>query len=425
MIREHTLTPAQFDALASGYGGAATIRALTRAQLSKHLLLVKFIAETWSGDPAHREAAVAVLTRAQLADPVAADDVLTDPLVGVWTAYVTRRLRGSIRSATPLPVDCNHLSSIAVAAAARTGLDARLIVHAGPHGLAIPRLGRADGAFEPYAPVEAAVSGGRVTVAGAEGWLAPRMLAATAHGKSIRVVLDDVDPYRGGHHAPAAPRLADAEVEAWQEVLAAGWQLIARHAPERAEELSEGLRTLVPLVQLDARSARSATIRDAFGAFGLTSPTRAADFAVTVVHEFQHSKLSALLDLVPLVDAGSAELHFAPWRTDPRPTGGLLQGVYAFLGIAGLWGRLLTAAEPAEHEFAVAREQVRWGLDGLERSAALLPAGRRFTAGMRATFDELASVPVAPRATARAEEELSRVHAGWRQRNTPVVESGR
>ena len=44
---------------------------------------------------------------------------------------------------------------------------------------------------------------------------------------------------------------------------------------------------------------------DAFGAFGLTRPASAADFAVTLVHEFQHSKLSALLDLVPLYDRGA------------------------------------------------------------------------------------------------------------------------
>jgi len=62
-----------------------------------------------------------------------------------------------------------------------------------------------------------------------------------------------------------------------------------------------------------------------------------------MVHEFQHSKL------------------WAPWRTDPRPLGGLLQGVYAFLGVADTWRAL--AARPAlgdlaMREFAEAREQV-------------------------------------------------------------------
>ena len=53
---------------------------------------------------------------------------------------------------------------------------------------------------------------------------------------------------------------------------------------------------------------------------------------MTLVHEFQHSKLSAMLDLVPLTDPDDHGRYFAPWRVDPRPLAGLLQGVYAFVG---------------------------------------------------------------------------------------------
>ena len=38
--------------------------------------------------------------------------------------------------------------------------------------------------------------------------------------------------------------------------------------------------------------------------------------AVTLVHEFQHSKLSAVLDIVPLYDNGSGRTFFAPWARD-------------------------------------------------------------------------------------------------------------
>ncbi|WP_433731951.1 aKG-HExxH-type peptide beta-hydroxylase [Actinoplanes sp. CA-051413] len=30
-------------------------------------------------------------------------------------------------------------------------------------------------------------------------------------------------------------------------------------------------------------------------------------------------------------------MHHAPWRDNPRPLGGLMHGVYAFFGFAGLW----------------------------------------------------------------------------------------
>ena len=58
--------------------------------------------------------------------------------------------------------------------------------------------------------------------------------------------------------------------------------------------------------------------------------------AETLVHEFQHVKLCGLLDMVPLAASG-AEKVYAPWRQDPRPAGGLLQGIYAHLGIVRFW----------------------------------------------------------------------------------------
>ncbi|GAA0464139.1 hypothetical protein Ade02nite_31030 [Paractinoplanes deccanensis] len=411
MIRRHDVTPAQFAALAAGYGGPETIEALARAQLSKHLLLIKFIAEAWVGARAHRDAAVETLTRAQAAAPAEVAELLGSPLVGAWAADCTRRLRGGLRAEIPLDAECNHLSAIAAAAAALAGVEARLEVPSFGGRVAVPGFGltKLDGA------AVATVACGRVTVAGAAQWLAPRTLSATSHGRSIRVTLDDVDPYRGGHHVPPTGRLTS--VDGWQAVFAEAWDLLATHAPARADELAAGLRTLIPLQQVDSHSARSATIRDAFGAFGLTMPSRATDLAVTLVHEFQHSKLSGLLDVTRLSDPGATELHFAPWRIDPRPVSGLLQGVYAFLGIADLWRRLLPVVAEAPQEYAVVREQVRWGLTSLEGSGALTEAGRRFTSGMRAVFDDMAADRVPPELVRRAERKLRGTHDAWQRRH--------
>ncbi|MET0419178.1 MAG: HEXXH motif-containing putative peptide modification protein, partial [Actinoplanes sp.] len=195
---------------------------------------------------------------------------------------------------------------------------------------------------------------------------------------------------------------------------------LAEQAPERADELSAGLRTLVPLVQADPRASRSATIRHAFGVFGLTRPPSATDFAVTLVHEFQHSKLSAMLDLTPMTDPADNRVYFAPWRVDPRPLSGLLQGVYAFVGVADTWRSLRGVAgveETAEREFAEARLQVDRGLDAVERSRALTPAGERLAARMRATTDRLLAEPVSPAASRAAEATLQQIHNQWQSRN--------
>ncbi len=100
---------------------------------------------------------------------------------------------------------------------------------------------------------------------------------------------------------------------------------------------------------------------------------------MTAQHEFQHSKLSALLGIVPLSVADDNGRYFAPWRTDRRPLAGLLQGIYAFVGVADAW-RALREAEgaqtEAERQFATARLQVDTGLRAIEDRGALMPVGR-------------------------------------------------
>src|SRR5262249_11189166 len=156
--------------------------------------------------------------------------------------------------------------------------------------VARPGLGRARLATDGERLVMRAGPGRpEVPVDQQEGWSPVRHLEAAADGLAIRLGLDDVDPYRHGHPTPPAPRLSEAEVGQWRELLSEAWRLLARRCPHRAEELSAGLRTIVPLARTDERMAASATIRNVFGAFGLTRPPTATDFAVTLVHEFQHS----------------------------------------------------------------------------------------------------------------------------------------
>ena len=73
---------------------------------------------------------------------------------------------------------------------------------------------------------------------------------------------------------------------------------------------------------------------------------RPVELAVTLVHEFQHIKLGGLLHLAPLHDREPTRRLYAPWRDDPRPLGGLLQGVYAFTGVTDFW-RAVRGSRPA------------------------------------------------------------------------------
>ncbi|MEU7823599.1 HEXXH motif domain-containing protein [Catellatospora sp. NPDC049133] len=454
MTAFHEFDPDQFAALARGDGGPAAIDALRTAQLSRHLLLIGHLLRNWPGSEAERDAVADTLERARRAAPDRFAQVLGAPLVGSWTGITVRATERGVAAAS----DFGQLCGIAVVAAAAAGVPADLPVPVRDGVLSVPGVGALTVGDAVEARLVAA--GGRLSVAvggqvvplpaespsagrssdgslpggsgspvpaqGGTGEMAPgwqpvhRLTAPGASG----VALDDVDPYRHGHHAPPANRLDDAEVAHWQTVFAQAWGMLQRRMPGRAAELAAGLQVLVPLAQTDPHSARSATIKYAFGAFGLTRPSSAADLVVTMVHEFQHSKLSGMLDLTPMSDPADTRRFYAPWRTDPRPLAGLLQGVYAFVGVADSWRALRDEdglADLASARFAEARLQVERGLGAVEASGALTDAGARLVAGLRERTDELLAEPLDAAVVAAAEEALSDSHRQWLERNKQLV----
>jgi len=430
VIRRHHIPDAVFTGLATGAGGPHAIELLRDARLSKHLLLLKYIVDEWPGNRDERDGAVDVLNHAQARSPEAVTELLRDPMVGSWAAWTARRIRGSITSTAPLSADLGHLAAIATAAAVRAGTDADLTGYVRDGQVAVPGLGAAQLPVADFTPARLgtrdgtvnAAAGGRTVTAVDEqaAWYGLRRLTAYAHGCRVSVALDDVDPYRDRHHIPAAGRVPADRLPRWRDTFRQAWELVTRYAPERADELTAGLRSVVPLAAPGVGPARSATARDAFGSFGSTEPDTAADFAVTLVHEFQHSKLSALLDLVPLYDGSVQQRYFAPWRMDPRPAGGLLQGVYAFLAVADTW-RLLRAdpalAGLAEQEFADIREQVDHAVRELSGSSELTAPGRRFVAGIREAAAALLAEPLPEQVVRRARERLVRNREAWHTRN--------
>ncbi|WP_034590842.1 HEXXH motif domain-containing protein [Hamadaea tsunoensis] len=424
----HELPSDVFDRLATGGGGADAIAYLRRAQLSRHRQLIGLLLSAWPGDPAQRDGLVDALDRAQRQDPAAFAEVFTAPLVGAWTGITVR----AHRQGQATPADFAHLGGFTMVACAAAGVDAQTTIPVRDGEASLPGLGVAllPGADEALVTVEDS----RLTVRGggavvevpadpsrpAAGWLPVWILANAADaGIPARIELDDLDPYRHGHHAPPASRLAPAELDLWRENFADAWRMLDSRLPGRAAELAAGLRVLVPLAQTDARAARSATIRHAFGVFGLTRPPSVADFAVTLVHEFQHSKLSALLDLVPMSDPNDGRRFFAPWRLDPRPLAGLLQGVYAFVGVAETWCALRDVpgiGQFAEEQFAEARIQVDLGLTSVEESGALTPAGENLAAHLRRVTDGLLAVPIPAQTAQAAEASLAENRQRWLDR---------
>jgi HEXXH motif-containing protein len=387
----HGLTADQISALSAGVGGPDVMAELNASRVSLHLLLLKRIADRWAADPLALSSAVGVLGQVQRLEPEAYAELIGDPLVGAW-------LTRTCAVEHPTEAACLHLGGLAAAAALRTRLSAELIGNADLGRVVLPTFG--DGLLGRPAtgPLTLAVDpDGRLLTgaAGAEIRLRPlRRLRAQHRGLAISVRLEDSNPYRDGYHAPPSERLSDHEADRWQQLFIEAWQLLVRCMPDWAAEITYGLRAIVPLVDPGDSSSRSGTAHESVGAMCMSRPRTAVDLAVTLVHEFQHSKLSAVIDITRLYRPNGDELHQVRWREDPRPTSGLIQGVYAFLGVADAWHRLRTVPELtsiADHQFSDIRAQVAEGLAALEHSTELTATGKHFTAGMRARLDALPS----------------------------------
>ncbi|MFF2776523.1 HEXXH motif domain-containing protein [Streptomyces sp. NPDC058052] len=416
----HLVPSAHFDALAAGRGGPEAVRFLRTTEYSRRLLLLRALLDTAAGTPGALgplpsvDSAWAALTAAQARTPEAFRELLLHPGVGSWLGHGLRRLRHTAWGDGPLWTDLGHVYALCAVAALRAGLPLRTTVPLRDGAVMFPGLGLAVLPGRPASgTAEVAVEAGRLTVephreavgppappAGpqddAPGWLGLRGLRARVAGRPVGCRLDDVDPYRDlGDPLPPA-RLAPEATARWQDGFGRALEVLEACDPEAAEALVEGLRSLTPVDPSPTGVVLSASSGDAFGGLLTSLPPDPVTFAVTLVHEFQHTKLGALLHLLTLERDGGEERHHAPWREDPRPLSGLLQGAYAFLGITDFWSRHLeraprAARASAEFEFALSRRQTGEAVRTLAADPALTAHGRRFVAGMSARLDTWAA----------------------------------
>jgi uncharacterized protein len=131
---------------------------------------------------------------------------------------------------------------------------------------------------------------------------------------------------------------------------------------------------------------RSATSRDAFGALAIAYTADPAELAVLLVHEFQHTKLGAVLDVIDLVrEEAAGHLLTVGWRPDPRPVEAALQGAYAHLAIADIWRRRAERDPAARPRYVRYRDWTVAAITAIRDGDRLTEAGRRFTGRMADT----------------------------------------
>ena len=410
---EPSLIPADvLDEIGTGHGEPSSIAFLAAAQLSATRAIVSVAGrsaqdrgdEGLDGDARIALAGWELLQRLDVDAADSVRTVLRHPYIRAWA---TAHQYGSGKPAT----DDTYLACLAAAAAMRAGITTDLVVPVRAGAVLLPTVGRliiAEAARTSVAlsisagslafrtgtgqevVIEGAVDTGVSPAAAADrefppagSWQPTRYF--TMPGLAVR--LEDTDPYRDCHEWPVAGR-AD-NVDGWRYLLAEAWEDIRTRTPRYAPTMSEGLRAVVPLVPDATRRQRSSAARQAFGTIAAAPVDEPAALAVLLVHEMQHVKLGALLDLCVLVQPLASERIRVPWRPDPRPIEAALQGTYAHLAVADLWrSRYAAATGKTDQElFHRYRDWTSGAIGQLLNSGRLTSLGERFVARMRTTVD--------------------------------------
>jgi uncharacterized protein len=417
----HRLSRAAFAALASGTGGPDAVRELTAAEHSKHVILLGGVLDAAQGSDQYQLARSGydLLAAAWRADRTAAERVIRYPSVGVWARRTIQACRGgpAMPGATP-----GGMRAVAATAAIHAGLRAEIEVAAVDGWVVLPSLGaaRVPGGTAVVRSDKGRAAVGRVEVPerpdeDAPGWMGLRRVRIG----SLDILIDDLDPFR----MPGAPDLASRGATGpWETAFLQAWPLLERHHPGYAAEIVALISAIVPR-SAPLTGTVSTTSSEAFGAVAMSVPPDPVIGAETLAHEVQHLKLAALLDLVTLALPDDGRRYYAPWRDDPRPCGGLIQGAYAFLGVAGFWRQQRTLADGqrrADVEFARWRAAVARAVDTLRSCGRLTPTGQDFMEGMTRTLTRWQADPVPAEAETAARRAAESHLARWRAANGPL-----
>ncbi|MEO3858465.1 HEXXH motif domain-containing protein [Acrocarpospora sp. B8E8] len=412
-----------FRALAEEPANAEAAAELNGLQLRHRVALLRGVVEEADAadhpDAGPASAAYTALLELEAAAPAAVGQVLHHPAVSAWAwrTFLSLRARGPERP--------SRLGAVTLAAAIASGGACRVHVPLDDEGrLMVPSLGRLSlGTASAEIELEAEgrrlrAHGRRIDVdlgADGPGW---QILHRIRVGDGFEIVLDDLDPYRWPEPGRVTPRIDPAGLPAWRDLLPQAWSVLRETHPAVAEEIVAMVRAITPIAA-PPEGVSSASARETFGAIAMSVPRGSATWlAETLAHEIQHAKLDALMHFVPLVRYERTDSYYAPWRPDPRPAHGLLQGAYAYLGVSEFWQR----QHPREGlrgrvELARWREGVRRVLDTLEDEQLLNHVGMNFVEGMRTRLGDVLAEPLDDEALAAAERAAADHKAAWLARN--------
>jgi uncharacterized protein len=377
----HTLPDGGFEMLSSGPGDLVTMAALAESSWSITRALVAAVG-SGADDDGGRELSRAARAGWMLLDqldeehPQAVREVLTYPYVRAWAVRCLDPPRDA-----DTDLDRAHLAGLAAAAALRAGVEAELLLPVRAGHVHLPGMGALAAAG--HTSVVRISAAGPVLRDGLGDWQPVRRFTAA----DMSFAVDDIDPFRDCQAWVPAGRLSARDWQAWQQALTAASRQLAAELPAYASVIAAGLRSVVPMRPAAAGRSQSGTAKHAFGAVALALPGSTDMLCELLVHEMQHVKLTALCDLMDLFDPADSTTYQVPWRPDPRPVDGVLNGTYAYLGVGELWRARARerAGSRAQGQFLGYRSWAEHGIGILRNGTALTSAGALFVQGMDST----------------------------------------
>lgn len=428
----HQMSQADFDALADGAGTPAGVSQLCTAERSKHILLLhEVLVKTADEDSTacaemRTREAFQLLVRAEECQPEKVARLLSLPGTGAWAVDCLLRFGRPGHEDMALRADLAQFNAIAAASGLCTGLEFTLPVPLRDGRLVLPGLGPLDTSLSrEYAVLRHSAAGTVLLDDGSEyrlpSTLPPgRRLTIRHAGAVLDVHVDVADLYLSRYlHLPLG-HLDDAAA-GWADRLAGAWRILAGYHADDAAAIAAIVNTVVPLETDRTTDNVSATSTAAFGAIAASLPPDDVTLAETLVHECQHLKLCALLDLFPMIRDDCEGLYYAPWRDDPRPLPGLLQGASAYFGVTRFWHRQRHGPSGGvlrgHVEFARRRSETLAVVRTLLGSGGLTDVGTRFAARMHARLLSWRH-DIVPEPAHRMATEVSADHAAlWRLRH--------
>ncbi|TDB91987.1 HEXXH motif domain-containing protein [Actinomadura sp. 7K534] len=423
----HELSEESLMLLATGGSTPPILRELVLAQRSKQAALLGGV-ERLARSTAHPETelttrALGRLLALRRVHPDVVEDVVSSPAVAAWSLQTVRDLHAGDAAARP-----GQMAALAAAVAARTGWPCRLDVPTFHGRVVLPTVGSTARPEREQLARFTVQSGRAVIDVGEQRIVIPREPVDDGSGwQAIRPIslngttflFDDLHPTRMPGEE-LTDRVCAEAMRDWRTAMSDAWGLLTAHHPLRADEVRALIGTLTPL-RSPPSATRSASSRETFGCVAMSFSTDARTNALALTHEVQHVKLGAILDVTRLAGPDRGRRYYAPWRDDPRPVEGLLQGSYAFMGVSDFWRRQRALdggdADRAHFEFARWRQAAESAAATLLDSGELNPAGRIFVSVMLKTLEGWAAEPVPAGPAAAARRAAARHRRAWHARN--------